>query len=133
MKLQTFISQIPPEVINQNRQPEVVKKRAEVIITLRNYYTLTFQEIGRIIKRDHGSVMNLYYKHNDNEELARELSNKMRRRGFWLLNQKPKKKKPNNKTQETFYKRYGRLPSPKEEKQFAESFKHSISKFFRSK
>ncbi len=62
-KLQEYLSSISRtlgRIKPKNRRLEFVRERALVVLTLRDEYRLGWSEIGRIIQRDHSSVVNLY-------------------------------------------------------------------------
>jgi hypothetical protein len=46
----------------QDRRVPIVLQRQAVIKRLRNKYYFTFTELAKIFKRDHTSIMNLFYK-----------------------------------------------------------------------
>ena len=49
-------------VIPQDREPFMVDKRMEAVVKLRDKYNIAYKDIGRIIYRDHSSVVHLIRK-----------------------------------------------------------------------
>lgn len=49
-------------VLKKDRRAKIVKVRQEAVATLKDDFGLSFPEIGRLLQRDHTSILNLYYK-----------------------------------------------------------------------